>query len=118
VVYKIDCTACHACYIGQTKRHLKTRIKEHMSDINKHPDNLSVVSQHRIVNSHEFSWNNVNILHKEDHFKKREIAEMIFIKQSSDAINSQRYTNNLPSIYDNILTKAHDFRTTRPINSV
>ncbi|EZA54575.1 hypothetical protein X777_05696, partial [Ooceraea biroi] len=35
VVYKIDCTNCDSCYIGQTKRHLDTRIKEHISDIKK-----------------------------------------------------------------------------------
>ena len=29
VVYKIQCSRCDACYVGQTVRHLTTRIKEH-----------------------------------------------------------------------------------------
>ena len=29
VVYKISCSRCDACYVGQTIRHLITRIKEH-----------------------------------------------------------------------------------------
>ena len=29
VVYKIECPRCQACYVGQTVRHLKTRISEH-----------------------------------------------------------------------------------------
>ena len=29
VVYKITCSRCNACYVGQTSRHLQTRIKEH-----------------------------------------------------------------------------------------
>ena len=29
VVYKISCPGCEACYVGQTSRHLVTRIKEH-----------------------------------------------------------------------------------------
>ena len=29
VVYQITCAGCNACYIGKTKRHLKTRIEEH-----------------------------------------------------------------------------------------
>ena len=29
VVYKIDCASCQAAYVGQTSRHLLTRIKEH-----------------------------------------------------------------------------------------
>ncbi|XP_071652947.1 uncharacterized protein, partial [Temnothorax longispinosus] len=43
VVYQIDCENCEASYIGQTKRHLETRIKEHCNDIKKHDSNLSVM---------------------------------------------------------------------------
>ena len=30
VVYKFACPGCNACYIGETTRHLPTRIKEHL----------------------------------------------------------------------------------------
>ena len=30
VVYKFTCAGCQSCYIGETKRHLPTRIKEHL----------------------------------------------------------------------------------------
>ena len=30
VVYKFVCPGCNACYIGETTRHLSTRIKEHL----------------------------------------------------------------------------------------
>ena len=37
VVYKFSCAGCNACYIGETTRHLTTRIKEHLqSDKNSH----------------------------------------------------------------------------------
>ena len=29
VAYKFTCAGCHSCYIGGTKRHLPTTIKEH-----------------------------------------------------------------------------------------
>ena len=29
VVYQISCSRCTACYVGQTSRHLQTRIREH-----------------------------------------------------------------------------------------
>jgi len=34
-VYKIKCSNCDINYVGQTKRQLGTRLKEHMSDIKK-----------------------------------------------------------------------------------
>ena len=30
VVYQFTCAGCKACYIGETKRHLSTRIEEHL----------------------------------------------------------------------------------------
>ena len=38
VVYKINCPSCDACYVGQTSRHLTTRVKEHQSGgpVSKH----------------------------------------------------------------------------------
>ncbi|EZA62214.1 hypothetical protein X777_05153, partial [Ooceraea biroi] len=102
VVYKLECGDCDSCYGGQTKRHLETRIKEHLKDINKTDYNLSVVSRHRFGSDHEMNWSNVKILHQESQLKKREIAEMVFIKRENMSINSQD-TEKLPGIYDNIL---------------
>jgi len=31
VVYKFTCAGCNACYIGETSRHLSTRVREHLS---------------------------------------------------------------------------------------
>ena len=37
VVYKFSCAGCHACYIGETSRHLSTRVRKHLSrDRNSH----------------------------------------------------------------------------------
>ena len=30
IVYKITCPGCTACYVGETTRHLQSRIKEHI----------------------------------------------------------------------------------------
>ena len=30
VVYKFTCAGCPSCYIGETRRHLATRVKEHL----------------------------------------------------------------------------------------
>jgi hypothetical protein len=42
-VYQVECTGCDAVYIGQTKRCLKTRFKEHYSSIRlNHPEKSNI----------------------------------------------------------------------------
>jgi len=43
------------------------------------------------------------MLHKERNRKKREIAEMFFIKKFNNNINLQKDTENLNPIYDKII---------------
>ena len=56
VVYKYSCEQCSSCYIGETRRHFCTRIKEHISgkpiptEVSKHchapkVDNFSIISR-------------------------------------------------------------------------
>jgi len=103
IVYKINCKNCDKVYIGQTKRHLATRIKEHYNNINNTSGNFSVLTDHRLTFNHDFDWSNPNILHKERNKKKREIAEMFYIKKFDNNINLQKDTENLNSIYDSII---------------
>ena len=32
VIYQFTCSSCNACYVGQTSRHLKTRVNEHLKE--------------------------------------------------------------------------------------
>jgi len=52
VVYKINCKDCNYSYVGQTKRKLKTRLKEYINDVKKPINSLSVISNHRIDTDH------------------------------------------------------------------
>ena len=31
VVYKFTCASCNSCYVGETSRHLSTRIRQHLN---------------------------------------------------------------------------------------
>ncbi|XP_071576680.1 uncharacterized protein [Temnothorax nylanderi] len=105
LVYKMDCSDCDAIYIGQTKRHLITRVKEHQKDIKKHDSNHSVVSKHRVSCGHNFKWAETDIIHKEKNTKKREIADKMFlIKKHSNTINLKKDTENLNPIYDKVIS--------------
>jgi len=56
VAYKINCHDCEASYVGQTKRSLKTRVKEHVLDIIISSRSLSVISDYRLAFNHDFNW--------------------------------------------------------------
>ena len=99
VVYKIVCKDCDAAYVGQTKRQLSTRVREHRSDIKKSSGNLSVISLHRINEGHEFDWDNVKILDRENNLNKRLTSEMLYIKKQVNSINKQNDTELLPQCY-------------------
>jgi len=97
-VYKISCANCDASYVGQTKRQLATRIKEHKGDINKKSGSFSVISNHRLESGHEFNWSETRILDRESSYAKRLVSEMVFIKRQN-GLNKQSDTDLLPNAY-------------------
>jgi len=105
VVYRIACNNCDATYVGQSKRQLKTRIKEHRANINLDPDKHSVVSNHVINHNHSFDWQHVTILDRESNYHKRLVSEMIHIKEQINSINLMKDTELLDKAYSNILEK-------------
>ena len=109
VVYKINCVNCESSYIGQTKRKLKTRIKEHKADIRKPTSEISVVSRHQLNEMHELDWDNIRILDTEQSLMKRRIFEMIHIKGQKSGINKQSDTEGLPDVYLPLLKKDLSF---------
>ncbi|KYN44212.1 hypothetical protein ALC56_01334 [Trachymyrmex septentrionalis] len=106
VVYRINCKDCDYSYVGQTKRKLKTRIKEYINDIKKKTVNsLSVISSHRIETDHEIDWPNTKILDSERSHYKRMISEMIHIKTQKNGLNKQSDTEKFPDLYLPLLEK-------------
>lgn len=103
VVYKISCAQCEATYVGQTKRQLATRIKEHKYDINKKCGSPSVITEHRLKHNHDFDWDNIKILDEENSYYKRTVSEMLYIKRQKEGINKQNDTEALPESYLPIL---------------
>jgi len=104
VVYRIDCKDCDTSYVGQTKRRLITRIKEHKNDINKRSGIPSVISTHRLHN-HDFDWDSVRILDNEYAWYRRIISEMIHIKTQTNGLNKQSDTEMLSDSYNLIIHK-------------
>jgi len=99
VKYKISCSNCNASYVGQTKKQLATRIKEHKGDINKKNGSLLVISNHRLEKNHEFNWSETRILDRNLSRVKRLVSEMVFIKKQQNGLKKQNDTDLLSDAY-------------------
>ena len=79
VVYQIRCPSCDACYVGQTCRHLITRIKEHASSspVGSHFDQCNV----------KLSIENVSILTTARTITQLLILEALSIKAIKPNLN-------------------------------
>jgi len=103
VVYKINCKNC-ASYVGQTKRQIKTRIKEHYNNIKTNKSKHSVIKEHIINFDHNFDWDNIKILDTESNYNKRLVSEMLHIKEQKNGINLHKDTELLDESYSGILS--------------
>jgi len=75
------CQDCDASYVGQTKRRLITRLKEHHTDINKKSKTPLVLTSYKIQFNHEFNWFETEILDREHTYYKRLTSKMLHIKR-------------------------------------
>jgi len=103
IVYKINCSNCTASYVGQTKRQMKTRIREHCNNIKLDESKHSVISEHILNFKHKFDWDNVKVLDREPNWYKRLISEMLHIKEQKNGINLQKDTELLNESYFGLL---------------
>ena len=56
-IYKINCSDCDQCYIGETKRWFETRKKEPMKEV-KNSDNATAFFKHAVELGHSIDWKN------------------------------------------------------------
>ncbi|KAJ8678260.1 hypothetical protein QAD02_014047 [Eretmocerus hayati] len=102
VVYELNCLQCPKSYVGQTKRQLKKRVKEHRNNLTSSSQEPNVLSLHKIEHEgHDFDWNNPNILDTEPHYTKRTISEMFRIQLNNHGLNVRGDTKKLNSLYKN-----------------
>ena len=92
VVYKYTCSLCSETYCGETTRHLRQRIAEHMGV--SHRTNLPItnpnsqVFRHFLNSGHRINEKDFEILHCERRSKLK-IAESIIINLTNPTLNTQ-----------------------------
>lgn len=95
LVYKISCANCDKCYIGETNREKKTRMKEHEADIRKCAE-FSNIAKHANTEKHSLDLANTETLALETDWKRRTIKESIFTYEMLDkALNDVKFKLNV-----------------------
>ena len=97
-IYHITCgNNSRHTYIGETKRTLSQRFKEHTT-LDKHTG----VGNHCLATGHSVSMDNTKILAREQNWHKRKGKEAIYIKQRGPTMNRHQ-GNHLSAIYNQII---------------
>jgi len=65
VVYSIPCNECDTVYIGETKRALRTRQKEHQAAVRLNQPEKSALANHALSSGHNINWLETSILAKD-----------------------------------------------------
>ena len=89
VVYSLKCSTCNAEYIGKTRRILRHRLKEHMTDPK------SACRDHELKNQgHHINHGGVEILDNADNDLKLQVKECLHIVKRKPFLNKQLNAQN------------------------
>lgn len=101
-IYKIDCE-CGSCYIGQTKRSIATRLKEHIADVKHRRSLKSAVCEHMLDQpNHYLRFDQAQVLATENWFIPRMLREAIEIQKHPKNFNREDGLK-VPPVWDPVL---------------
>ena len=89
-IYKINCSDCDQCYIGETKRWFETRKKEHMRHVKNGDNNATALSKHAVELGHSINWKNYEILKIETDYHRCKFIESFYINSLSNVLNDKK----------------------------
>ena len=86
-VYAVNCL-CSSTYVGQTRRNLGTRLKEHREAINRGDLDYSGVSKHMLENATGVcGLQNANLLHSGIKYNQLDFLESLEIRKHNNNMN-------------------------------
>jgi len=86
VVYKIDCNSCDRSYIGETERHLATRIAEHKRAVKVEDANYATFI-HSKETGHKMNFDKPKILGAGKSYRHRLLPEAAHISSNKSSLN-------------------------------
>ena len=116
-IYEIKCQQCEMTYIGQTKRTLETRFKEHVAEITKATKEVgkglthafkSTVAEHSYTKSHTFSTDDIRIIRHIHTPGKLDVAESLeIIKRNPNTLLNRDSGNGFTPLFDLLPNNSH-----------
>ena len=103
VVYGIPCADCDLVYIGETKRALSTRVKEHKTSVRLAKLENSALAEHCHKENHSVAWDDVSILANEQRWHQRKWTEACLISKNKNSIFNRDNGRVLPECYAPII---------------
>ncbi|KAJ8942119.1 hypothetical protein NQ318_000714 [Aromia moschata] len=85
-IYEI-CKGCDPEYIGQTKRSICTRFKEHMAHLKYGRTEKSCVAQHAFDNNHRIDTNNLKLIRNVRNSRQLDAFESLEIIKCNNSMN-------------------------------
>lgn len=97
-IYLLECKDCDASYVGQTKRNIGVRFKEHKSDCLKEVNEDKPMPKHMIQNNHEFK--DITLLKEVRNKQQLDVYESIFLKklENRNLTNIQKQGNCISNL--------------------
>ena len=92
-IYKINCSDCDQCYIGETKSWFEKRKS----------DNATALSKHAVELGHSIDWKSYEVLQIETDYHKRKFIESFYINSLSNVLNDKKSVS-FPSVYQNLFS--------------
>ena len=88
-VYEIPCSYGKS-YIGETRRSVQQRIKEHEVDLRLNRFHTSALVEHANKTKHQLCLENTNILSKEENYSRRKFREALEIIKHPQNLNRDK----------------------------
>ena len=81
VVYEVPCT-CGKVYIGETKRRLETRLKEHREACVRGQTSKSAIAEHAWTEDHPINWSGTKVIQRASHTMELVMKEALCIQST------------------------------------
>ena len=101
VIYEIPCSDCNVSYVGETKKQLQDRVKQHKAAV-RNSTQLSLIFQHVSEHNHTMNFEASKVLSKCMYEKPRRLIESFYTYVKPAAINRSR---EFSEIYKPIIHK-------------